>query len=129
MKRLYWTVGLALLGLCLGWYSQPYPGAGSRFGNLEAILFPVLGFGAVGFGLGTIFSRPRPGWRLVIAWMATLALVSAFFGVGMIFPVKSFATAEVLGGALGAVVGAVIGTLHGHRIRRKLSLPNPGAAS
>jgi hypothetical protein len=89
----------------------------------------MLGFGAVGFGLGTIFSRPRPGWRLVIAWMATLALVSAFFGVGMIFPVKSFATAEVLGGALGAAVGAAIGALHVRRVRKKLSLPNPSAAS
>jgi tetrahydromethanopterin S-methyltransferase subunit C len=130
MKRLYWTVGLALVGFYLGWYGQPYPGAGSPFGDLEAILVPVLGFGAVGFGLGTIFTRPRPGWGLVIAWMTTLALVSTFFGIGMIFPVKSFSTAEVLGGALGAVVGAVIGTLHRHRIRkRELSLPNPSYPS
>jgi hypothetical protein len=25
MKRLYWTIGFAILGLYLGWNSQPYP--------------------------------------------------------------------------------------------------------
>ena len=86
-----------------------------------------MGLGAVGFGFGTIFTQPRPGWRLVIAWMWTLAILAAFFGLGMSFPVRSFRVAEVLGGALGAVVGAAIGTLHGHRILRKLGLPSHGA--
>lgn len=123
MKRFYWTIGMALMGLYLGWNSQPYPRPGSSFGGLKAILFPVLGLGAVGFGFGTIFTRPRPGWRLTITWMVTLAILSAFFGLGLLLPVKSFAVAEVIGGTLGAVVGAVVGVLHGYSIQRKLGLP------
>jgi hypothetical protein len=125
MKRLYWTIGLATLGVYLGWFSQPYPKPGSTFGDIEAIMFPVVGLGAIGFGFGTIFTRPRPGWRLVVAWMATLALVSAFFGFGLLLPVKSPATAEVLGAALGALVGALVGKLHGWRITKKLG-PHSG---
>jgi hypothetical protein len=95
------------------------------FEYVEAILFPILGLGAIGFGFGTIFTRPRPGWRLVVPWMATLALVSAFFGFGLLLPVKSPATAEVLGAALGALVGALVGKLHGWRITKKLG-PHSG---
>jgi uncharacterized membrane protein len=60
--------------------------------------------------------------------MATLAILGAFFGLGMIFPVKSFVAAEVLGGVLAALAGAVIGTLHGWRLRKKFG-HSPGAAS
>jgi hypothetical protein len=57
MKRIFWTVGLALLGLWAGWYAQAYPL------NFVVLAVFTIWTGRIGFGFGSIFSEWKYGRR------------------------------------------------------------------
>ncbi len=70
MKRLIWTLAMAVAGFGLGWHSQ---GAPSDRGNVATA---TIWAACIGFGFGSIFDkrRPRKG-LLVFYWAFTLALI------------------------------------------------------
>ena len=120
MKRIFWTVGMSLVGLCFGWYSQGYPL------NFRELAISTIWAGSIGFGFGSIFSQHRQGMRLVIYWAATLALVGLFFGP--LLPTRSFIVGQALGGAMGAFVGVLAGTLQLKLAHRKSQAPSASVA-
>jgi hypothetical protein len=102
MKRVVWTLAMTLAGFGLGWHSQS---ARYEPGNVVAI---TLWFGGIGFGFGSIFSKPRPSDGLFIFYRAfTLALIGVFFFPFV--PLSAFAAQVVIAGAVGALLGAVLG--------------------
>jgi hypothetical protein len=102
MKRLIWTLAMAIVGFGLGWHSQ---GAPSDRGNVATA---TIWAACIGFGFGSIFDKRRPrNGLLVLYWAFTLALIGAFFSP--LVPLAQFAAQVVVAGAAGALLGVVIG--------------------
>jgi drug/metabolite transporter (DMT)-like permease len=103
MKRIYWTLGMAIIGVFLALKGQDV--------NVKVSEIATGGIwaAAIGFGLGSIFDQRRPEKRLIIYWAATLTLVALFFGP--IVPVSSFLARETIAGVLGALAGAILGVV------------------
>jgi len=104
VRRICWTLGLALIGLFLA-----LKGQGAYLNAGELITGGVWG-AAVGFGFGSIFDQRRPGKKLIAYWAFTLALLGPFFGP--LLPLGSFVVRQALGSGIGLLVGALLGTAH-----------------
>lgn len=120
MKRVLWTVALALLGLWGGWYAQGYPV------NYAMLAIFTIWTGCIGFGFGSIFSEHRPD-RRVIYWAATFALIGP--PPALAIPIPSIALRLGIGVSLGALLGALFGTLQAWLLRRKPGSTDAGAAA
>ena len=116
MRRLFWTVGLAIFGFYFGWNGQ-----GGDL-DLRQVAIATVWAGCVGYGFGSIFERRAPGRRLIFYWAATLALIGLFFGP--LLPIASFIVRQALGGVIGALVGVLAGTVQLTLARRKLQAPD-----
>ncbi len=110
MRRVFWTLGMAIIGLFLG-----LKGQGPSFDARE-IATATVWAAAIGFGFGTIFDQRRPRKRLVIYWATTLALVAAFFGP--LLPLTSFLAQETSASIIGGLAGVLIGSAHLKKARR-----------
>lgn len=115
MKRLIWTLCMAIIGFFLGLKTQ---GAGI---DARELTVSTIWAGLIGFGFGSIFSQRLAGSWLVIYWAATLGLVAAFFGP--LLRVSSFLVQESLAGGIGILVGVLIGTVQ-LRAARRVSRPS-----
>lgn len=102
MKRLIWTLAMAVAGFGLGWHSQ---GAPPDRGNVATA---TIWAACIGFGFGSIFDkrRPRKG-LLVFYWAFTLALIGAFFSP--LVPLTQSAAQVAVAAAAGALSGIVAG--------------------
>ena len=119
MKRVFWTVGLALFGLYFGWNGQ---GADLNAGR---VLTATLWTACIGFGFGSIFDRRVSGkWR-IFYWAGTLGLLGLFFGP--LLPSGGFIVRQVLGALIAALVGLVVGTLELRFGRRNSHSPGASA--
>lgn len=103
VRRTFWTLGMALIGLFLALKGQDV-----KVNVTEVVIGGIWG-AAIGYGLGSIFDQRRPRRRLIIYWAATLALVALFFGP--IVPVSSFFLRQTVAGVLGALAGAIVGVV------------------
>lgn len=104
MKRIFWTVGVALVGLWFGWFGQGYP-----FNFAMLAVFAIWG-ACIGFGFGSVFDKGTSGTRYIICWAVTLAFVGA-----LLFPLVPlrFTAGQVgVAAALGAMAGLLVGSLH-----------------
>jgi hypothetical protein len=117
MKRIIWTLSMAVAGLFLGWKGQ-----GSRVDLLE-VGTAVIWSAAVGFGFGSIFGQQVGRRWLLIYWAVTLALVGAFFGP--LLPIPWFLAQEAVAVVLGALVGISIGLLQLRMARPRMAVPVP----
>lgn len=119
MRRILWTVGLALLGFWGGWYAQGYP--------LNFVMLAVFTIwaGCIGFGFGSIFSEHRSR-RRIIYWAATFALIVP--PPALVIPLPSIALRLSIGVSLGVLLGTLLGTLQALLTRRKSQTRNPGVA-
>ena len=115
MKRLFWTVGMAVAGLFLAWKSQ------GPLLNLKELIFITAWVGAIGYGFGSIFERRLSEGRLVVCWAVTIAMVSPLFSPALPF------SSEVLRLTVAAGIGALIGALSG-MMQVKLSRRKSGVS-
>jgi hypothetical protein len=74
MKRIKWTLGMALVGLFLGLKSM------DTMSDLGGTVVAVVWAAAIGYGFGSIFEQPRPTPQSIFYWTITFGLVGAFFG-------------------------------------------------
>ena len=112
MKRILWTVGIALVGFWFGWFGQGYP-----FNFAVLAIFTTWG-GSIGYGFGSIFDQRTPTTRLIVYWAITLALVGS-----LLFPIVPlrFVPAQIGAAAtISAVLGILVGIAHLKLARRKL---------
>lgn len=114
MKRIFWTVGMAIIGFGFGWNAQ-----GIRF-EIGMVVVSTVWAACIGFGLGSIFSNSPSGKKRVIYWSFTLALVGAFLGPLVSVP-NSFAQ-EVVATASGACAGLILGLIIGFAQLRRSSV-------
>jgi len=121
MRRFFWSAGLAVIGLFLGWTGQ-----GMNL-DLGKVAIATLWAGAIGYGFGSIFDQRHPGTRLIIYWGITLALLGLFFGP--LLPGASFFVGQVLGGLIGALIGTLFGIVHLKVAKRKLQARGVGASA
>lgn len=119
MRRVSWTVGMALVGLFLALKVQ-----GVEIKTTELMIGGTWG-AAVGFGFGSIFDQRRPGKTLVTYWALTSALLGIFFGP--LLPMDSLVVQQALGGVIGALVGVIFGVAHLRVVGRKSVSPDRGA--
>lgn len=119
MRRILWTLGMTLIGLLLALKGQDV-----NVKPAELIIGGVWG-AAIGFGLGSIFERRRPGKTLVTYWALTGALLGIFFGP--LLPVDTLVVQQALGGVIGALVGILFGIVHLRVAGRKSESPHRGA--
>lgn len=102
MKRLIWTLAMAIVGFGLGWHGQ-----GARY-EPGSVATATLWAACIGFGFGNIFDNRRPKNRLLILyWAFTLALAGTFFSP--LVPLAQFTAQVVVAGAAGALLGVLIG--------------------
>jgi len=104
MKRVLWTIFLALGGFWFAWIGQ-----GKRS---DLILLPIFTtWGAcIGFGLGSIFDHRVGNKYLVLCW----SLISGLT-VLILFPLMPFGSVLMqlaVAFAIGVMAGALIGTVH-----------------
>jgi hypothetical protein len=118
MRRVFWTAGMALIGLFLGWTGQGI--------NLELgkVAIATIWAGGIGYGFGSIFDQRKPTAKLIVYWAITLALMGVFFGP--LLPVASFVARQALGAVIGALVGVLVGSAHLKLTRRKLQAAEVG---
>ena len=122
MRRIFWTLGMTIIGLFLGLKGQ------HSEVNVRELAIEGVWAGCIGYGFGSIFDqRRRPGTQLIIYWAVTLALLGLFFG--QLLPVASFIVQLALGGLVGALVGALLGIVHLKVARRKFQAPHAGASA
>lgn len=121
MRRVLWTASMAIVGLFFGLKGQ---GANP---DVRGLVVATLWAAAIGYGFGSIFDQRRPEKRLIIYWMATLALLGLFFGP--LLPITSFRTASAIGAAIGATVGTIVGVSQLGRAKRGPQSPNAGVAT
>jgi hypothetical protein len=100
MKRVIWTLAMAVAGFGLGWNSQ---GAVCEPGNVATA---TLHAACIGFGFGSNKRRARNG-LCVFYWAFTLALIGATFSTSV--PLAQFAAQVVVAGAAGALLGVIVG--------------------
>jgi hypothetical protein len=120
MKRVLWTVALALVGFWGGWYAQGYPL------NFAMLAIFTIWAGCIGFGFGSIFSEHRSGRRIVY-WMVTFGLIGP--PPALTIPIPSIVLRLGIGVSLGALLGALFGTLQAWLVRRKPGSTDAGAAA
>jgi hypothetical protein len=129
MKRILWAVGMGIAGLLLGLKGQDTPG------DLWWTALIVIWAATIGYGFGSIFDQKVPTRRLVIYWVATLALVGSFFGLLVGAGMRPYASIpqRTADGAMGALTGALFGLLFGtmqlRRLRRKSKASHGGAVA
>lgn len=121
MKRILWTVGLALVGFAFGWFGQGYP-----FNFVMLAIFTVWG-GCIGYGFGSIFAERTLTGRLLAYWGITLALVGSV--LFPLVPVRSFLGQVGVAAVAGALVGLLVGSLHLKLARLKSQASKAGVAS
>ena len=120
MRRVLWTVALALVGFWGGWYSPGYP-----FNFVMLAIFTIWA-ACIGYGFGSIFSEHRPR-RRIIYWMVTFGLIGPPPALAM--PVPSIAVRLGLGALFGALLGALFGVLQAWIARRKRGNSDAGSAA
>jgi hypothetical protein len=101
MRRVFWTVGLAIFGFYFSWSGQGVDV------DLRQVAIGTAWAGCVGYGFGTIFEQRAPGKRIIFYWAATLLLIGVFFGP--LLPVPSFIVRQVIGGVIGTLTGILVG--------------------
>ena len=102
MKRLLWTVALAVAGFAIGWKDP-----GVRPDPRHVVIVAVW-FCCSGFGFGSIFGKRRPRKALFLFyWVLTLALVSAIFSPFV--PLTPFVERLAFASAAGALLGGAVG--------------------
>jgi FtsH-binding integral membrane protein len=102
MKRLLWTVAMAVGGFALGWQDQ-----GGRL-EPQHVLMITVWFASIGFGFGSIFAKRRPRKGLfVFYWAFTLGLMAMIFS-GFV-PVANLPTQVAVAGTIGALLGLIVG--------------------
>jgi hypothetical protein len=111
MKRMLWTLGMSLVGFYFGWDAQGYHPL-----NLWLLAVPIIWAGAIGYGIGSIFTENRPVRRIAY-WVATFGLVGTLFAPAI--PFAASAARFGLGALAGAFAGAVFGALQASLGRRK----------
>src|ERR1700737_3285960 len=104
MKRVFWTVGLALVGLWGGWFAQGYP-----LTFVVLAIFTIWG-GCIGYGFGNIFDQRTPTRRLIIYWAVTLGSVGSLLFA--IVPLRFLPAQVGVTAGIGALVGMLVGTIH-----------------
>ena len=102
MKRVVWTLAMAVVGFWLGWYSQ---GAFYEPVNVSAI---TIWAACIGFGFGSIFGKPAISNSLFMFYRVfTLALIGMFFSPFV--PAARFSTQVVIASFVGSLAGAIVG--------------------
>ena|SRR5437868_12570768 len=114
MKRVLWTVALAMVGFGFALRAFQFPPPGS----VRAYVLGAFWGGSIGFGFGTIFQQRNPRKRIVIYWALTVGLVAMFFGLAI--GGTSLLISETVAGGIGALVGILLGSLHLGSLRRAL---------
>lgn len=108
MKRILWTVAMAIAGFAIGWL---YQGSGIEHRYIVVVTFWIIftiWFAMIGFGFGSIFAKPRPKNGLfVFYWATTIALVAEVFA-GFV-PLAFFPAKLAVAGAAGALLGGIFG--------------------
>jgi drug/metabolite transporter (DMT)-like permease len=115
MRRIFWTVGMSVIGVFLALKGQDI-----RL-NVKEVAAGGIWAGCIGYGFGSIFDQRISGAQLIFYWAITLALIGLFFGP--LLPIGSFLVRQVLGALIAGLAGVLIGTLQLRRIRRKLNSP------
>ena len=112
MRRIFWTLGMTLIGLFLAFKGQDVTV------NVSEIVIGGTWAGCIGFGFGSIFGKRAFHKNVLIAyWCVTMALVGAFFGP--VVPSSSLATQMLSGATAGAILGAILALLHWRQLNRK----------
>jgi hypothetical protein len=121
MKRIFWTVGMAVAGFFLAWKAQ-----GATL-DLKELLLITAWVGCVGYGFGSIFEGRFSGRRLVVYWAVTIAMVSPLFSPAL--PFSSNSLRLTVAAAIGALIGTLLGMVQVKLARRKPSLSGSENAS
>lgn len=121
VRRIFWTLGMTLIGLFLALKGQDV-----QVNVTEMAIGGIWG-AAIGYGIGSIFDQRRPGRRLIIYWAVTLALLGLFFGP--LLSVASFVVRQALGCMIGALVGVLLGIVHLKVASKKLQAPDVSATA
>jgi hypothetical protein len=104
MKRIIWTLAMAIAGFALGWHGKATPA------DSESVIIATVWGACIGFGFGSIFSKHRPkNPLLVFYWALTLALIGAFFSP--LVPLAHFVAQVAVAAIVGALLGFVLGCL------------------
>jgi hypothetical protein len=101
MKRLLWTVAMAVAGFAIGWQDQ-----GIRLDPSHVITLTVW-FALIGYGFGSIFAKRLPKWTLLVHWALTMALVGSIFAPFV--PFTYYPAQVAVAGLVGALLGVVMG--------------------
>jgi hypothetical protein len=118
MKKIFWTIGVALVGFWFGWFGQAYP-----FNFALLVIFTVWG-ACIGYGFGSIFTQRIPTRRLIIEWAITIALVGSL--LFPFVPLRLLLAQVGVAAAMGALVGTLIGTFQLKLARHKLQAAELG---
>jgi hypothetical protein len=112
MKRFVWTIAMAAGGYVLGL-------KGATEQQPSTAFIGALWAGAIGFGLGSIFSASRPTKWLVAYWGGSLALIGAFLSLLIAVPESTArgVIVGIVGGAVGLILGFLIGLTHMRRLK------------
>jgi hypothetical protein len=105
IKRLTWTIAMAIIGLVLGYHGAGIDSKGHLV--VREIVIATSWGACIGFGVGSIVSKPRYGKPYVAYWIATLALVAGLFAP--FIPFENFILQVLAASGIGAFVGAVVG--------------------
>ena len=120
VRRAFWTVGMAALGLMLGLKGQDTPS------DIRGTVLTVLWFASIGFSIGSIFSQTKPTTWVVVYWASALALVFPFLALALAatimtswpdLPYSEQIAVGILGGFIGAILGVFAGKLNLRRLR------------
>ena len=125
-RRILWSIGVALVGFLIG---------GIASGEMGGFLGLIWGAG-IGFGFGSIFDQTDATKRVIVYWVATIALVGPFFSLifrRRVFPYNDSVVQQIGIGAVSALVGGLFGVLPGimqlKRLRRRSQNTKVGAAA
>ena len=120
MRRIFWTLGMTMIGLFLALNGQDVTV------SVREVATAGIWAGCIGYGFGSIFDQRAFGRRLTFYWAATLGLIGLFFGP--LLPIASFIVGQILGSVIGALAGVLIGTVQLKLARRKLQAPDAHAS-
>ena len=112
MRRMFWTLGMTLIGLFLAFKGQDVTV------NVGEIAIGGIWAGCIGYGLGSIFEKRAFRKKTLIAyWCFTMALVGAFFGP--LFPSQRFTIQILLGAVAGTFLGLILALIHWRHFNNK----------
>lgn len=112
MRRIFWTLGMTLVGLFLAFKGQDVTV------NAGEIAIGGIWAACIGYGLGSVFEKRAFRRNTLIAyWCSTMALVGAFFGP--LFPSHDFIVQVLLGAVAGTFLGLILGLLHWRHLSNK----------